>query len=88
MEQGQEHLLICSCESKEHQIIISFDKEDNLMYATIHLHKFGFWRRLIHGIHYIFGKKSTYGDFDDFIFRKQDADKLIDIGNKLKNNGN
>ena len=35
-------VLICDCSSREHQIIIEHDNEDNLTYCHIHLVKHGF----------------------------------------------
>ena len=49
-------VLICDCSSREHQIIIEHDNEDNLTYCHIHLVKHGFWRRLKAGLKYIFGR--------------------------------
>ena len=43
-------VLICDCSSREHQIIIEHDNEDNLTYCHIHLVKNGFWRRLKAGL--------------------------------------
>jgi hypothetical protein len=38
-------VLICECTSREHQIIIEHDNEDNLTYCHIHLVKrFSAWR--------------------------------------------
>jgi hypothetical protein len=84
MEKGKELLFICDCSSCEHQIIVSFDKEDEMAYAFISLNKFGFWKRLKEGIKYIFGHTSKYGHFEEFIFRKEDADKLIKLAARLK----
>ena len=60
-------VLICDCSSREHQIIIEHDNEDNLTYCHIHLVKHGFWRRLKAGLKYIFGYKCRYGQWDEFI---------------------
>lgn len=43
-----------------------------------------FWQRLKYAIKYVFGYKSKYGAFDEFIFRKEDADKLQSIVDYLK----
>lgn len=80
-----EEILICDCNSCEHQIVIRHDKEDNLIYCDVHLVKYGFFRRLIFGIKYIFGYKSRYGSWDEFVFKPEHADKIIKIGNILKN---
>lgn len=69
-------VLICECSSREHQIIIEPDLEDDLLYCHIHLIKYGFWKRLKAGVRYIFGYKSRYGHWDEFIFKPEHADKL------------
>ena len=33
---------------------------------------------------YVFGHRSIYGDFDEFIFKTDDADRLQDVVNYLK----
>jgi hypothetical protein len=79
-------ILICDCNSREHQIVIEYDDEDNLVYCHIHLVKHGFWNRLLIGLKYIFGYKCKYGQWDEFIFKPEHADKLHEISNLLKSN--
>lgn len=43
-----------------------------------------FWKRIKNAIKYIFGHRSIYGDFDEFIFKKEDANKLQAIVDYLK----
>ena len=64
-------VLICECSSREHQIIIEHDNEDNLTYCHIHLVNHGFWQRLKAGFKYIFGYKCKYGAWDSIIVSKQ-----------------
>lgn len=80
-------LFICQCESSEHQVIFSYfdDGELREVYMTTYLCKCNnFWRRLVYGIKYIFGYKSKYGAFDEFIFKGSDADKLQRIVDYMK----
>lgn len=80
-------LFICKCDNVEHQIIFSYfdDSDDKEVYASIHLRpKQNFWERIITGIKYIFGYKSMYGDFDEFILKKEDVHKLEEIIKYLK----
>ena len=77
-----EEVFICECFSPEHQMIVRKDLEDGTVYVEIHLVKFGFFRRLWHGIKYIFGYKSQYGAWDEFIFKPEDLEKLKDFLNK------
>ena len=80
-------VLICDCSSREHQIIIEHDNEDNLTYCHIHLVKHGFWRRLKAGLKYIFGYKCRYGQWDEFILKPEHADKLRELSEMLSKHG-
>ena len=82
----EQKLIVCACHNVEHQMIIDYDKEDNLAYVEFHLVKLPFFKRVKHGIKYIFGHKSRYGDFDEMIIDDAYADYFIDLGNKLKKN--
>lgn len=84
----EEEIMICACSSTEHQIVINKDLKDNIAYCHIHLNKFSFWERLIHGIKYIFGYKCKYGDWDEFILNERHAMQLIKLANFLKGNKN
>lgn len=69
----KQHFILCDCGDPHHQIILQwddevFDKGDVWgTFATIHLKKFSFWKRLKVAIRYLFGKPSIYGDFDEII---------------------
>lgn len=76
-------VLICDCSSREHQIIIEHDNEDNLIYCHIHLVKHGFWRRLKAGLKYIFGYKCRYGQWDEFILKPEHANQLRELSELL-----
>ncbi len=76
-------VLICECSSREHQIIIEHDNEDNLTYCHIHLVKNGFCRRLKAGLKYIFGYKCRYGQWEEFIFKPEHANQLRELSDLL-----
>lgn len=38
--------------------------------------EYNIWKRMWMAIKYIFGYKSMYWHFDEFVFKKSDADKL------------
>ena len=85
MKNDNEILLLCDCSSAEHQLIVSWDNDDNEVYARVHLaNRDGFLRRLWHGLKYAFGYKSMYGNFDEVILRKEDADNLQKVVDHLK----
>lgn len=72
-------ILICECSSMEHQIVVSYNEDDNIVYCLIYLNNFPFWKRLRAGIKYIFGYKCKYGNFEEFIFSPQHVDKIEKI---------
>lgn len=80
-------LFICSCYSVEHQLIFSYfgDEDDNKeVYASVHLVPRGLWFRIKNAIKYIFRYRSQFGDFDEFVFNRSDADKLQKVVDYLK----
>lgn len=76
-------LFICQCQNTEHRLIFSYFPDENKVYVSVHLIPATFWKRLVNSIRYLFGHKSKYGDFDEFIFSNQDADKLQSVANYL-----
>jgi hypothetical protein len=54
-----------------------------ICYAHVHLSPMPFWKRLRNGIRYIFGRRSKYGDFEEFMFSPLDAEKLQKLVNYL-----
>ena len=87
---SKEDILICQCNSPEHQMFIRYwtdDKpEEKEVYASVHLTMFPWYKRIWHAIKYVFGHRSIYGDFDEFIFRPEDYQKIQDIADYLKEN--
>ena len=71
-------LLICNCNSVEHQIVFTHEHEDNIVYATVHLNSLPFFKRLVVGIRYIFGRKSRYGAWEEFVFDDTHIPQLKD----------
>lgn len=87
----QREFLICQCNSIEHQISFNWVEYEGLesgnereVYMEIHLAPLNFWERLKHGVKYIFGYRSMYGDFDEVILRKEDVHKLERVVEFLK----
>tara|TARA_R110000782_G_scaffold144871_3_gene237713 strand:- start:14138 stop:14425 length:288 start_codon:yes stop_codon:yes gene_type:complete len=79
-------ILICDCHSVDHQIVIRYDYDDNLMYCHIHMSNYGFFQRFKLGLKYIFGGKSSSGHWHEFIFQVGHAEKLKDMSDILKKN--
>lgn len=93
MEENKEkqELFICACHKVEHQMIMRWwedDDNEKLVCCEIHLNKLPFFERLIHGIKYIFGYTSAVGDFEEFIFKEEDAYRLQKMVTFLKNKKN
>ena len=73
----ERRILICECNSLEHQVTFWYDEEDNMLYNEIHLTtNRNFIKRLWYGLKYAFGYKSRYGAWDSTIFKPNDLVKL------------
>lgn len=78
-------VFICKCCNTEHQLIFSYFTDEKEVYVSVHLiPEYRIFRRIWNAIKYIFGHRSIYGHFDEFIFKPEDADKLQSIVNFLK----
>lgn len=77
IQQSLEHnTFICECHSLEHQVHFWYDDEFQQVYIEVHLVKYGFFARVKYALKYIFGYKSRFGAFDEFIFKPEDLKKL------------
>jgi hypothetical protein len=79
--------MLCECSNTEHQLIFNYWEEDDWpeVYASIHLVKEkNFFKRLWHGLKYIFGHTSKYGDFDEVVLKPKDWEKLQNVTDFLK----
>ena len=76
--------LLCQCGSPEHQIQFMYYDSDNEIAMYIHLAPLPFIERLWHGIKYIFGYRSKYGDFDEVLLRHSDYYKLYVLSDFLQ----
>lgn len=82
-------IIICKCENVEHQLVFTYFSEDREVYMTTHLKpESNIFKRIWRAIKYIFGYRSMYGDFDEFIFNKTDSHKLAKILKHLDPNIN
>jgi hypothetical protein len=77
-ELGKTHMMICECNSFEHQAILWYDKEDNELYIEIHLttHR-NFFKRLRYGLRYALGYTSRFGAWDEFLMKPEDRKMLF-----------
>ncbi len=78
-------VFICQCYNTEHQLIFSYNKDWEKVFVSVHLSpEYKIWKRIWFAIKYMFGYRCKYGHFDEFIFNKDDADKLQKVVNFLK----
>jgi len=75
----------CACHCNDHLMIACLNREDNELYIQMHLlpHK-NIFRRMWLAVKYIFGYRSKFGDYEEFIFNNDDAERLIAILKELK----
>jgi hypothetical protein len=50
----------------------------------VHLNKKPILKRLKYAVQYLLGRKSRFGAFDEFIFNPDDAERLQEVVNYLK----
>lgn len=81
-------ILICDCNSTEHQIVIHYDEEDNIVYCHIHLSKRPFFKRVWGALKYIFGYSCRFGHWDEFLFGEEHIEKLEELTRLLSKNKN
>ena len=81
----KEQLFICECHSMDHIMLFSYDEEDNQVFVHIRLSTYhNFFNRLWRGLKYAFGLNSRFGNFDEFLVQPDDALKMIETLNKIK----
>ena len=89
MDDRVDKLFVCSCNSIEHQLIMTYFTDENSsdVYCSVHLKpEPNVFKRIWKAAQYVFGHRSNYGDFDEFIFKSSDADSLQQIVDYLKHN--
>jgi len=83
MEENSEvtEILICDCNSTDHQLVMYYDKDDEFGHEEVFIHFHlsnhrSFWGRLKYGLKYIFGYKSRFGAWDELVLKPTDVNKL------------
>ena len=81
-----QELLLCECNSSEHQMIMRYfeDDQESTIFVDIHLVKRTFWDRLKYAVKYLFGYKSKYGAWDEIILGPQHIKSLESVVKYLK----
>ena len=75
---------VCNCHSPEHTLKFEFDKEFPSIYVSVFLSELPWCLRLFEAAKYVLGYKCRYGHFDEFVLKKEDCGRLIDIVGKLR----
>lgn len=87
--QSNEHVVLeCACSHPEHRLVVSWFPTDldpeKEVYVSIHLSKVSFWKRLVYGVKYIFGRQCGYGAFQEAVLTDRNIGQLEQIINRLK----
>lgn len=78
----QTELFQCECYSPEHSLTFTlwdYGKNDVELYVNVHLLSPNFFKRIWIALKYVFGYKCQYGNFDEMLFKREDADRLIQL---------
>jgi hypothetical protein len=78
----KDELIICDCESTEHQMVLRYDDDKDLgrmVYVEIHLVPLVWYKRMWMGIKYIFGYKCKYGNFEEMILSPKHTRQVYDL---------
>ena len=71
-------IFLCECHSSEHQYLFHYMEDEHRNEVSIqpHLVRRSFWYRVKYAFKYIFGYKSRFGAWDEFIINPDDIPKL------------
>lgn len=74
------HYFECDCHNDEHTIRFTYDADENELYLSVFLNQYrSFLGRLIVAVKYLFGYKCTYGHWDCWVMRRNDAQRLSEL---------
>ncbi len=76
------HYVDCDCHSPEHTLHLVSDED--YVYLHVFLGEDPWYRRIVNAFMYIFGHKSNYGHFDEFVISKDKLDRLVETLQDLK----
>lgn len=80
-------LFVCICESLEHLVGFYYDEEDNQLSMQVHIiPERNIFNRIKLAVKYILDKRSRYGEFEEFILKDSDVEKLKIVLEKIKHN--
>ena len=73
-------IIICNCESIEHQVQITYDERHDEFLMTFHLqYRENIFHRIWVAIKYILGHRSKYGEWDEIVFNTSMARMIAEF---------
>jgi len=74
----------CECGDMDHILRMCYFKDDvDFMYVDVHLRQQTFFKRVWKAIKYVFGRRSAFGDFDEFLWGPREAKRARDMIDKF-----
>lgn len=71
------HYLECACDSDEHTLRFTLDKDDGEIFTSVYLNHWLPWhKRVWLAVRYVFGYRCKYGHWDCTIINREGAKKL------------
>lgn len=71
------HYLECACDSDEHTLRFTLDKDDGEIFTSVYLNQWLPWyKRVWRALRYVFGYRCKYGHWDCTIINREGARKL------------
>lgn len=82
---SQNEYFECRCHSPDHTVRFVFEDDPDFpeLYAYVLLSQEPFLKRIVKAFRYVFGLSCRYGHFDEFIFCREDCDRLVSLLNKF-----
>ena len=76
--------LECQCHSPEHSVKFILDNEEGEIYVYTQLTPLPWYKRIWHGIRYMFNKSSTWGHWEETILKEEEISQLLNIFTEYK----
>lgn len=82
------HYLECACDSTEHVLRFTLDRESDEIYTDVYLNPWLPWhKRAWRALRYVFGYRCKYGHWDCTIINREGAKKLRAILDEFERSG-
>jgi phage-related protein len=82
LAEAKPEIFICECHTVEHQLVFRHDPDEKYyaLYIDVHLITYNnIFKRMWVSLKYIFGYKCRYGHWDEFIVKREDAQRMKEI---------